>query len=142
MFYRLNVIAIQLPFLRDARRTSRCSSTTSWTSAEESRKPGLVLTPEAMDRLASYDWPGSVRELGTSSARGGPLPRTGDRAGPDSRSGLALTSRTAANLDSWEGIRLEEVMLGQERRYIEAALDAAGGVRRGRELLREADDAQ
>ena len=30
---------------------------------EESRKPAMIVTPEAMDRLMSYDWPGNVREL-------------------------------------------------------------------------------
>jgi DNA-binding NtrC family response regulator len=139
LFYRLNVIAIQLPFLRERKEDIPLLVHHFLDKyGEESRKPGLVLTPEAMDRLASYDWPGNVRELENVIERAVVLCR-GREIGPD-----LIPDQVSATVQQdappisipREGIRLEEVMLGQERRYIEAALDAAGGVqKKAAELL-------
>jgi DNA-binding NtrC family response regulator len=98
----------------------------------------LILTPEAMDRLAAYDWPGNVRELENVIERAVVLCRSREIDTdliPDQ-----VVAGSQAELPPVaiprEGIRLEEVMLGQERRYIEAALDAAGGVqKKAAELL-------
>lgn len=139
LFYRLNVIAVQLPSLHERKEDIPLLVQHFLEKyGEESRKPGLILTPEAMDRLASYDWPGNVRELENVIERAVVLCRDRD-IGPD-----LIPDSVSANpqLDMppvifpREGIRLEEVMLGQERRYIEAALDAAGGVqKKAAELL-------
>lgn len=64
LFYRLNVIAIDLPALRErdddiamlVRHFSR-------TFAEEMGKPIPAFTDEAMQILLHYHWPGNVREL-------------------------------------------------------------------------------
>src|SRR3954462_9997460 len=64
LYYRLNVIALQLPSLRQRKEDIPLLVQHFLDKySEESRKSGLFLTPEAMDRLASYDWPGNVREL-------------------------------------------------------------------------------
>jgi DNA-binding NtrC family response regulator len=139
LFYRLNVIAILLPPLRERKEDIPLLVQHFLDKyAEETRKPGLILTPEAMDRLAAYDWPGNVRELENVIERAVVLCR--DREiGPDL---IADQVREISQLDLApvvippEGIRLEEVMLGQERRFIEAALEAAGGVqKKAAELL-------
>ena len=139
LFYRLNVIAIQMPPLRDRRDDIPLLVQHFLDKyGEETHKPGLILTPETMDRLAAYDWPGNVRELENVVERAVVLCR--DREiGPDL---LPEQVRQPSAIElppvvfPAEGIRLEEVMLGQERRYIEAALEAAGGVqKRAAELL-------
>src|SRR5690606_9448567 len=64
LFYRLNVILVQLPPLRE-----RMDDVPLLVQhflqkyGAESGKPAMFLTPEAMDRLLAYDWPGNVREL-------------------------------------------------------------------------------
>src|SRR4029077_13728173 len=64
LFYRLNVITVQLPSLRERKEDIPLLVQHFLEKyGEESRKSGLILTPEAMDRLASYEWPGNVREL-------------------------------------------------------------------------------
>ena len=64
LFYRLNVIVVQLPPLRERRDDIPLLVQQFLDKfGEESRKPGLILTPAAMDRLMAYDWPGNVREL-------------------------------------------------------------------------------
>jgi len=139
LYYRLNVIAVQLPSLRERKEDIPLLVQHFLEKyAEESRKSGLMLTPEAMDRLASYDWPGNVRELENVIERAVVLSRDRD-IGPDLiPEHVSATSYVDLPpvIIPREGIRLEEVMLGQERRYIEAALEAAGGVqKKAAELL-------
>jgi DNA-binding NtrC family response regulator len=139
LFYRLNVILLQLPPLRDRRDDIPILVQHFLDKyGEESRKPGLVLTPPALDRLLAYHWPGNVRELENVIERAVVL--CGDRQiGPD-----LIPDHVSAN-PSFEvpdvvipsqGIHFREVIIGHERRYIEAALDAAGGVqKKAAELL-------
>ena len=139
LYYRLNVITVHLPPLRDRKEDIPLLVQHFLDKyGEETRKSGLIVTPEAMDRLAAYDWPGNVRELENVIERAVVLSR--DREiGPDL---IADQVSASAQLETpsvtipAEGIRLEEVMLGQERKYIEAALEAAGGVqKKAAELL-------
>lgn len=64
LFYRLNVIPIQLPPLRD--RPEDIPQLVEFFAekfAREAKKPILNVSPEAMDLLHQYSWPGNVREL-------------------------------------------------------------------------------
>jgi DNA-binding NtrC family response regulator len=139
LFYRLNVIQVQLPPLRD-RKDDIPLLVQHFLDryGEESRKPDLILSPEAMDRLLSYDWPGNVRELENVIERAVVL--SADRTiGSD-----LIPDHVSANpsfdvpevVIPPEGIQFREVIIGHERRYIEAALEAAGGVqKKAAELL-------
>lgn len=63
-FYRLNVISIELPPLRDRKDDIPLLARHFLVKyGEENRKPDLELTPEALDVLSAYGWPGNVREL-------------------------------------------------------------------------------
>src|SRR5205809_1453409 len=63
-FYRLHVISIQLPPLRD-RKDDIPLLTQHFLQkyGDENKKTSLELAPEALDLLMAYDWPGNVREL-------------------------------------------------------------------------------
>jgi len=64
LFYRLNVIAIHLPPLRDRRDDIEIFvEATLDRIAKEQGGPPKRLAPEAMDAVMAYDWPGNVREL-------------------------------------------------------------------------------
>ena len=103
----------------------------------ESRKTGL-LTPEAMDRLVAYDWPGNIRELENVIERAVVLCREreiGVDLIPDNVRANGTVDVPEVVIPP-EGIHFREVITGHERQYIEAALDAAGGVqKRAAELL-------
>src|SRR5262245_62737098 len=64
LFYRLHVISIQLPPLRD-RKDDITLLVHHFLEkyGDENRKTGLELTPEALDLLTEYDWRQSGREL-------------------------------------------------------------------------------
>jgi len=139
LYYRLNVIFLQLPPLRDRKDDIPLLVQHFLDKfVDESRKPSLVVTPAALDRLMVYDWPGNVRELENVIERAVVLC-------PDREIGLDLIPDHVSGEPSLvvpdvvlpeEGIHFREVIIGHERRYIEAALEAAGGVqKRAAELL-------
>jgi two-component system nitrogen regulation response regulator GlnG len=64
LFYRLNVVAIHLPPLRDRREDIPTLVGHFLTAfAQEQRTTPKVISPEAMASLLLYGWPGNVREL-------------------------------------------------------------------------------
>jgi transcriptional regulator with PAS, ATPase and Fis domain len=64
LFYRLNVIPVNLPTLRDRREDVPILVEHFIHSFnKEFKKETRALTDEAMNRLMSYPWPGNVREL-------------------------------------------------------------------------------
>jgi len=64
LFYRLNVITIDLPPLRQRKNDiPLLVYHFAEKFARENDRPALRITPEAMRPLMDYDWPGNVREL-------------------------------------------------------------------------------
>src|SRR3984957_13485390 len=64
LFYRLNVITIELPPLRQRREDIPLLVDFFLKKyAEENDRPARRITPEALRPLMSYAWPGNVREL-------------------------------------------------------------------------------
>lgn len=64
LFYRLNVIALHLPPLRQRREDIPILAEHFLTRASEVRSENAKsLTPEALSVLQEYSWPGNVREL-------------------------------------------------------------------------------
>jgi transcriptional regulator with PAS, ATPase and Fis domain len=72
LYYRVNAFAIRLPSLRErsadipllARRflARHCDS-------RDMPADAMTVSPEAMERLAAYPWPGNIRELDSTIAR-------------------------------------------------------------------------
>jgi two-component system response regulator PilR (NtrC family) len=140
LFYRLHVISIQLPPLRD-RKDDIPLLTRHFLHkyGEENRKQDLELTPEAMDLITAYDWPGNVRELENVIERAVVL-TSGRTIGADLIP-EQVRKPTAAHLPPQfvmppEGISFKDVITDFEKRLIESTLEAAGGVqKRAAELL-------
>src|SRR6185295_11621746 len=64
LFYRLHVISIQLPALRQRKDDIPLLAQHFLARyGDENRKAAMELTPDALDLLTAYDWPGNVREL-------------------------------------------------------------------------------
>ena len=71
LFYRLNVISIELPPLRSRREDiPLLAGHFLRRFAEENGLPPRSLTQEALRALVDYEWPGNVRELENAIERG------------------------------------------------------------------------
>jgi DNA-binding NtrC family response regulator len=139
LFYRLHVISIQLPPLRDRKDDIPLLAQHFLAKyREENRKSGLELAPEALDLMTEYDWPGNVRELENVVERAVVL-------SSGSRIGVELIPEHVRKTPAFqvpqfvlppEGISFKDVITDFEKRLIESTLEAAGGVqKRAAELL-------
>jgi NtrC-family two-component system response regulator AlgB len=71
LYYRLNVIDVELPPLRRRRGDIlRLAERLLRFFARQSAKPAAAFSQAARDALAKYDWPGNVRELRNAVERG------------------------------------------------------------------------
>ena len=63
LFYRLNIVPIRLPALRDRLDDIPDLARAFLRSAVEEGLPRKTISPEALEALRKLDWPGNVREL-------------------------------------------------------------------------------
>jgi two-component system response regulator PilR (NtrC family) len=147
LFYRLNVIPIRLPALRE--RPGDVPLIAEHFLAKLSREMGKTLegfAPEAVAALEAYQWPGNVRELENVVERAVALEQ-GHRIelstlSDDIRAGRPATPlsgglrHSAAPLPEGGGFNLEQHLQDVEREHLERALKQAAGVQtRAAELL-------
>ncbi len=139
LYYRLNVIAVELPPLRERKEDVPLLVQSFLDKyGKENDKPGLDLVPEALELLEGYHWPGNVRELENVIERAVVL-TSGSTIGVDLIRDDIRTSRSfdLPNFDlPPEGIPFRKIVEEMEARLIGRALEAAGGVqKRAAELL-------
>ena len=146
LFYRLSVIPLHVSALRDRREDIPLLARYFLDRFRNSMNKHIeAISPQAMRRLESYDWPGNVRELENTIERAvalesGPEISVGvlpDRvAGTSTTLGAGLGHAESSQFPD-SGIDFERVMAETERRYLQAALDKADGVRtQAAELLK------
>jgi len=63
LYYRLNVIPINLPPLRARGDDIKLLVNFFLETAIKNHKREVIITPQAMDALCAYPWPGNIREL-------------------------------------------------------------------------------
>ncbi len=127
LFYRLNVIEIRMPPLREHR--SDVPLLAAHLVDRFARKMGrrvAGVSPACMAKLTAYDWPGNVRELANAVERAVALTRSKQievEDLPDPVRSHAAVRPEAAPEPPEDLLPLEEV----ERRYIRRVMAAAGG---------------
>jgi DNA-binding NtrC family response regulator len=140
LYYRLHVITIPLPALRERREDIPLIVQHFLQKyGEENGKTGLEIAPDALDMLVDYDWPGNVRELENVIERAVVL-SSGTRIGLDLIP-EQVRRRSVFHVPEVvvppEGISFRDVVTNFEKRLIESTLDSAEGVqKRAAELLR------
>src|SRR5271165_3011374 len=138
LFYRLSVIPLHVPALRERREDIPLLARHFLESFRKSmEKPIEAISPQAMSRLETYDWPGNVRELENTIERAVALesgPEISSAVLPERISGANLAAVTlpgdaASFVFPAEGIDFDGVIAATEKRYLQAALEKSGGVR-------------
>jgi len=127
LFYRLNVVVVQLPPLRQRREDiplladhvlQRLAAKYHW--------PKLALSPTSLDLLVRYPWPGNVRELQNVLVRAA-IHARGRLILPEelAEAGLPIASiAPLAPASSFPSLR--EILAETERQAIGKALEKAG----------------
>jgi DNA-binding NtrC family response regulator len=125
LFFRLHVIAIHLPPLRERDGDVVPLAThLLGEAARELGRAGLRFAPEALEKLRAHAWPGNVRELRNAVERAA-LMADGDTIGADD---LALSPGQPSGA---RGLELADATLaGLERAAVVAALRRAGFVQK------------
>ncbi|HVF89580.1 MAG TPA: sigma-54 dependent transcriptional regulator [Blastocatellia bacterium] len=138
LYYRLNVIQISLPPLRE-RREDILPLTQHFIrkySEENNRQISDQLSPEVLSQLEAYSWPGNVRELenvierAVIIARGHTIERSDLREeviNPLRASGPAGGQRLATQIDLSRGISFYDEVNRFQIELIKRALEITGG---------------
>ncbi len=134
LYYRLSVVPIPLPSLRE--RPEDIPLLVNFILdrlAEKLARPGLMVAPEAMERLVAYRWPGNVRELENELERAAVLAH-GEQIQP---SDLELRARVEdpdllalgrlVSLDSKLDETIEQAAAAVEKLRISHAIGRHGG---------------
>ena len=125
LYYRLNVVAISLPPLRDrVEDLPLLADHIVRQLAMRHNWPGLILAPDAIEELIRRNWAGNVRELRNALARAailarGRVIRAADLSHPDHPVSSAPLISSATDLN------LHAALAQTERRVIQQALEHA-----------------
>ena len=129
LFYRLNVVQIRLPPLRE--RLSDIPSLVHHFIEKTNRRLGTAIEgidKDAMNALLAYDWPGNVRELENAIERAGVLAESAIITRQSLSEPISRSRRREAEADP-EDLSLKKAARILEERYIRAALLKTGGNR-------------
>jgi two-component system response regulator PilR (NtrC family) len=132
LYYRLNVISVEIPPLRDRREDiPLLAQNFLELFAARAGRPGMRIAPEAMQLLTTYGWPGNVRELENVMERAVALTTTDDLQGESLPHTLAQPAVPAAGPRvevPAEGLDMEQVVADLEKSLMRDALEKAGWV--------------
>ena len=138
LYYRLHVIKVELPPLRERREDIRLLAQHFLEKYGTENDKSLELTVEALDLMEAHDWPGNVRELENVIERAVVL-ATGSRIGPELIPDAVRTRRPFLMPQfvlPAEGLSFKDVVAAFETQLIERTLAATGGVqKRAAEML-------
>jgi len=135
LFYRLNVIQIKLPSLRERREDIPVLAAHFLKRySEELNKNISRISPEALHLLLNYEYPGNVRELQNIIERAVALGTDQELTATNLRSYLDEQIHTKKGVIDLEipneGIDLEKVVEDLERTLLVKALDKTMGIKK------------
>ncbi len=131
LFYRLHVVPILLPPLRE--RTEDIPALAEHflsRAAAKLKKDVRAIAPETMSRMMSYAWPGNIRELENVIERAVIMERghTIERIDLPDSGGAAVPAMTSARpAEELETIPLSEAVERFEQSYLGRVLEKFGG---------------
>jgi len=127
LYYRLNVVALHIPPLKERREDIPLLAQHFLKSyAQKNHKNIKGFDPHAMDKLIRYDWPGNIRELMNSVERAVVLSRT-EYLGEDDLPMILMGMKEEAGKDPGDHIPSDLPLEDVEKASILKTLEAAGG---------------
>jgi DNA-binding NtrC family response regulator len=127
LYYRLNVIPVQLPPLRDRKDDVPLLVQHFLDKLRGDKGPAVSVTQEAMRALMAYAWPGNVRQLENAIERavafGGARGQIDAADLPPEVASARLESTAPGVLLPDEGLSLDSIVSGLERNLIQQALE-------------------
>jgi transcriptional regulator with GAF, ATPase, and Fis domain len=127
LFYRLNVVTLQMPALRERRADiPLLAQHFARFHAERVGRRVVGLADEAREALVAYDWPGNVRQLGNAIERALVL-GTDEVIRREDLPEEVLAARVAAPEGASEAGTFEDRILATKRRLIAEAYAQAEG---------------
>src|SRR6266567_2111771 len=133
LFYRLNVVNLRLPSLRDRREDIPLLAAHFLDRISREHGAKFTLSDEALRTMMRYDWPGNVRELENSVERAcalssGPILHLGDLPTQLQQQGLeARRSATIGIEDGPDHTAAVTTLAEMERQAIVGAIRALNG---------------
>ena len=131
LYYRLNVIPVQIPPLRERRDDIPLLVQHFLEKFRGGGSPTVTVSQEAMRRLMSYAWPGNVRQLENATERavafGGSRGQIEAADLPPEVAGAEPPSVTASLALPEEGVDLDAFVANIERELIQRSLERTGG---------------
>jgi DNA-binding NtrC family response regulator len=131
LFYRLNVIPVHLPPLRERKEDIPLLVQHFLAILRNGAPTSLTVSQEAMRRLMSFSWPGNVRQLENAVERAVALSagRTQIDAGdlPTEVQNAQVTALTTAVTLPEDGLDLDAFIADIERDLIQRSLERTGG---------------
>ena len=135
LFYRINVIPIHLPPLRERKADMPVLITHFLKKFNKSKEKNIDgLTPEAMNCLMRYHWPGNVRELQNLIEMLVVIKEYGNIELKDLPDKIRLNSEEVAEVISDveitdDGMDINEVIGQFEKNLLQKALQKSGGIK-------------
>ena len=133
LYYRLNVVSISIPPLRERRVDIRLLADFFLEEiGKRSKKTAKRLSSEAFQLLSDYDWPGNVRQLQNEMERAWILSTDSDEIqpsvlSPEVRRGSMFNGSPATSSMSGEQVQLKDAIQELERKMIKEALERLDG---------------
>ena len=131
LFYRLNVVPLHLPPLRERREdVPLLAAHFAGKAAEKHGRATAELDPVLVEALQEYDWPGNIRELENLVERLVVL-SSGTRLGleflPEKMLHVRPAASSSTSQPNGDEETLEGAMLALKRRMVASALQSEGG---------------
>jgi DNA-binding NtrC family response regulator len=126
LYYRLNVITLRVPPLRErADDIPLLAETFLVRAAADMKRPGLVFEPRTLEVMQRYAWPGNVRQLKNAVERMAVLAPE-QRLAPSLLPPEILAGPTTPEVNEGD-LPYKEAVVAYKRRLIRAALARSGG---------------
>ncbi|MDA8138262.1 MAG: sigma-54-dependent Fis family transcriptional regulator [Desulfobacteraceae bacterium] len=126
LYYRLNVVQINMPTLRERKEDIPLLSQHFLTVfKEETINPNLVISKAAMEKMVQYDWPGNIRELRNAIERAVVM-GNGKEILPED---LPIAASRSSYPGMQVGLTLDEALNQFKKAFIILNLKSSGGNR-------------